>query len=68
MSEKKLKSLEEYERDRLARREAALATGIACPKCGQELFDHEFSTMVMTFPPQRACHCRACNYSTSRYI
>ena len=39
--------------------------GIACPKCGKELFDTRPTMMLASDPPQKAVHCE-CGYSGYR--
>jgi len=40
--------------------------GIACPKCGEELYDSD--TMILTsYPAKKNIHCEACSYKGYRY-
>jgi len=36
--------------------------GIACPKCGKELWDSDPGTTLTSSPPQKNVHCPACKY------
>ena len=72
MSEKKLVSLEEHNKQAMkqAVEEQELAkaypSGIACPKCGMELVENR--TYVMTsFPPQTPVKCKACGFQGTRF-
>ena len=61
--EEPLINLEEYE----ARRPkieliTETKTGIACPKCGKELYRNE-TTCYPTFPPMYPVFCKACDYT-----
>ncbi len=42
--------------------------GIACPRCGKELFDKLPMLVLTSSPPQRAVHCRSCGYSDYRIL
>jgi DNA-directed RNA polymerase subunit RPC12/RpoP len=63
-----LKSLEYYERERReyydSMRQAMRPhpNGIACPKCGRELWDSSPSITLTSDPPQKNIHCPACGY------
>ena len=43
--------------------------GIACPKCGKELFDEVGVMMLASTPPQVAVVClqQSCKFKSSRY-
>jgi hypothetical protein len=36
--------------------------GIACPGCGEELFDSSPMVVLASFPAQKNVHCQKCNY------
>lgn len=40
--------------------------GIACPKCGSELYDSNPSFSLMTYPPKKAINCSKCEYTGYR--
>lgn len=40
--------------------------GIACPKCGEELWDKEPSITYTSNPPQKKVACIACDYEGYR--
>lgn len=44
----------------------SILNGIACPKCGKELFDSTPHIMFSSYPPQYAVHC-SCGYFGYRY-
>jgi ribosomal protein S27E len=60
-----LKSVEEYERQRLAdiRRQDAQRTGVACPICGHELMKPKGSEQFMSFPPRVWVACSNCPHT-----
>ena len=65
-----LKTIEQHNSDALRVWNAANSgerpNGIACPKCGAELFDD--TTRVLTsLPPQTPIFCKKCDYSSSRF-
>jgi DNA-directed RNA polymerase subunit RPC12/RpoP len=39
--------------------------GLACPKCGAELWDSNPMIVLASYPPQKNVHCPSCNYRTS---
>ena len=61
-------SLEEYNTERLAAYNRVMAmsrphaNGIACPACGEELWDSNPTARLASHPPQRHVHCPACEY------
>lgn len=63
-----LKSLDQRSRERWAAFEAQqkLAqphpNGIACPKCGLELWDSNPMIVLTSDPPQKNIHCPACGW------
>ena len=44
--------------------------GIACPKCGSELFDSNPNITLTSFPAQKNTHCSSekCDYTGYRFI
>ena len=40
--------------------------GIACPTCGEELYDSNPMVTLTSFPAQKNIHCEKCNYSGYR--
>jgi len=66
---KKLKTLEEnnaqawnvpdYTKPRL--------NGVACPKCGKELYDSNPMITLTSYPAQKTTHCE-CGYTGSRFV
>jgi hypothetical protein len=40
--------------------------GIACPNCGNELYDSNPAFMLTSYPPQYRVHCEHCHYSGYR--
>ncbi len=67
-----LESLEQYNRRRCnAYAHPYYGTGpclngIACPKCGNELYDTNPSFILTSYPPQYSVHCEHCHYSGYR--
>lgn len=63
-----MKSLEEFNEEQRKRHEEADESnkphpnGIACPKCGKELWDSNPSMTLTSNPPQKNVHCPACGY------
>lgn len=64
---KKLKDLAEYNAQALIAQwdlnsTYPLLNGIACPKCGEELYDSNPMITLASNPPQKNIHCSKCNY------
>ena len=63
---KPLKQLDEHNAERRAFYEALRnprkGNGIACPKCGAELFDSDTNMTLSISPPQKSVHCTACEF------
>lgn len=60
-----LKQLDDYnnERRRLYKTgESVVLTGIACPKCGDELCESSPGWIHPSFPPKKAVMCVKCGY------
>jgi hypothetical protein len=68
---KKLKTLDEHNSERggfhwrLNSNEPQL-NGIACPKCGEELYDSNPMMTLSSMPPQKNVHCSKCGYNGYR--
>lgn len=65
-----MRTLDEYNQDRrlfYAQHQLAAprANGIACPKCGNELYDTNPYTTLTSSPPQKEVHC-SCGYTGYR--
>jgi len=64
---KKLKDLNEHNAQRnnfhwqLNSNEPQL-NGIACPKCGEELYDSNPMMILTSMPPKKNVHCSKCDY------
>jgi hypothetical protein len=41
--------------------------GIACPKCGEELYDKHPDYILTCNPPKKEVICKKCNYLGYRY-
>lgn len=64
-----MKTLDEFnEERRKAHAEGGITrdkphpNGIACPKCGKELWDSSPNVTLTSSPPQKNVHCPACGY------
>lgn len=51
---------------RYAMHEQPRPNGIACPSCGDELWDTSPNTVLPSLPPKAAVHCPACGYKGYR--
>jgi len=66
--EKELKTLDEHDRGRMVMHQARLdamkphPNGIACPDCGEELWDSDPSIVLTSNPPKKYIHCDNCTY------
>lgn len=63
-----MKSLEEHNAERMAQVhpfDKPVHNGIACPKCGAELFDSNPCVVLASYPAQKAIHC-TCGYHEYR--
>jgi hypothetical protein len=68
---KKLISLEDHnagkrEHFRVHDLNKPVPNGIACPECGEELFDSNPMSILTSIPPKKAVHCEKCKYSGFR--
>jgi DNA-directed RNA polymerase subunit RPC12/RpoP len=66
---KKLKTLQDHNVDARERHDKAFAAfgkprlnGIACPQCGNELYDSNPSVTLTISPAQKNIHCEDCDY------
>lgn len=41
--------------------------GIACPKCGEELYDSQPQITLTSNPAQKTTMCKSCDYTGYRY-
>jgi len=67
--EKKLKSLEEFNEERryaYHREKENMGNGIACPRCGVEMYDAKGEGVMMSIPPQLRVICPSCEYRGNR--
>lgn len=69
MSEKReLRTLEEHRAERWKAHEEAMEAmkphpnGLACPECGEELWDSNPTIVLTSNPPQKNIHCPACGW------
>ncbi len=42
--------------------------GVACPKCGEELYDSSPNIILTSSPAQKYIHCSKCGYKGTRFI
>ncbi len=68
---KRLISLEEH--NEIIRQSAhdpfcneSMPNGVACPDCGDELYDTMPNMMLSMMPPKKHVHCRKCGYRGGR--
>ena len=64
---KKLKNLDEYNAQQnnlhwQLNSNAPQLNGIACPKCGEELYDSNPMITLTSMPPKKSVHCSKCDY------
>lgn len=62
-----LNSLAEHNQKVVLKNSVQKANGIACPKCGKELFDTNSNMVLTTHPLQYAINCHNCDYIGHRY-
>ncbi len=41
--------------------------GVACPDCGEELYDSQPNVTLTTYPAQKTTMCKKCGYSGYRF-
>ena len=68
-----MKTLAEYNAERTRKRiefdnwmRNPHVNGIACPKCGKELWDSSPSITLTSNPPKKNVHCPACGFKGYR--
>lgn len=70
---KKLKSLENHNAEAISNNQLYYGNqpklnGIACPKCGEELFDSNPMITLTSYPAQKNVHCSKCDYVGYRFV
>lgn len=73
MKTKKLKTLEENNAEAFENNKSLCVNeprlnGIACPKCGTELFDSNPNITLSSWPAQKNVHCDKCGYVGYRFV
>jgi hypothetical protein len=66
---KQLKSLQDHNNSKSSTfvyQNGAVPNGIACPECGDELWDDNPNICLPSNPPQFRIHCRSCGYTGTR--
>lgn len=68
---KKLKTLEKHNAEAASFQWAMMdnsprLNGIACPKCGAELYDSNPMMILTSMPAQKNVHCSKCDYKGYR--
>lgn len=68
-----LKTLEQHEKEKavihaFVESDKPRLNGIACPKCGEELFDSNPSLRLMSSPQKTHIHCVKCDYKGMRSV
>lgn len=66
MNEVKLKTLQEFNDERLYEHSKHPFNGIECPNCKHELLDDDTGMVLLSSPPQIRIHCVECNYRGTR--
>ena len=57
-----MKTLSEYERDNRNSQYETAWVGVACDRCGGELYNPEPGMMLMTDPPKITVRCSKCEF------
>lgn len=71
---KKLKSMAENNAEAFASNTSFLdmnkpqLNGIACPNCGEELYDSQPMVTLTSHPAQKNVHCGKCGYRGYRFV
>jgi len=70
---KKLKNLDAHNAEASSAQWAMLddskkLNGIACPKCGEELYDSNPMCTLTSMPAQKNVHCSKCDYVGYRIV
>lgn len=66
-----MKSLDEANGETLERRakmKGPQPNGIACSKCGAEMYDSEPGLALLSDPPQTPIKCPKCGWKSTRYF
>lgn len=66
---KKLKTLKEYNQDKLFDYSSTVdpsLNGIECPICGEELRDSRPMVSLTSWPPKKEVNCNSCGYTGYR--
>lgn len=68
-----LKTLTDHNRERydayvLMTSSFPMKNGIACPQCGDELWDSDPLSTLTVSPPQKRTHCGGCSYTGTRLV
>lgn len=69
-----LKSLEEYNDETMQKHEEMRklnephANGLACPKCGKELWDSNPCLVLTRYPAKKDVHCPECGFKGCRWF
>ena len=58
-----MKTLSEHERDNRSSQYETAWVGVACDRCGGELYNSEPGIMLMTDPPKITVRCSKCDFS-----
>ena len=71
MSEKKLKSLEDHNREKMNFGydlfiDNPVPNGIACPVCDKEMVDSNPMMILTSIPPKKSVNCPSCGYNDYR--
>lgn len=66
-----MKTLEQHNKERIELHKiqhdnSPRKNGIACPNCGEELFDSDPMIVLTSCPPQKNIHCKNCNFRGCR--
>lgn len=59
---KKLKNLDEHNAQWAMNNNSPRLNGIACPKCGSELYDSNPMETLASMPAKKNVHCGKCDY------
>ena len=65
-----MESLEEHNKrilKMIENPEKPCKNNIACPKCGEELYDSNPFLVLTSYPPQHHIRCKSCNWQGTRY-
>ena len=67
---KELETLDEFNKlmfNKYGDHSKPVKNGIACPNCGEELYDSDPMVVLTSYPPQKSIKCKNCNYHGFRY-